>query len=134
MNNSVSDHTFYIFLSSKSNLKKKKGLPDRVQSELAGNRDPGFIGSLFQFRFPKTRNRGTPVPVLDFGQKLGNRIRLTPLLETTSSLFPQATKLVKSLEEGIFRFRSKFSLLPLLRQQCSVFPPVSISSGCLFQI
>jgi hypothetical protein len=37
---------------------------------------PGFW---FQFWFPKTRNRDTPVPVPGFGQKLGNQIGLTPL-------------------------------------------------------
>jgi hypothetical protein len=34
-------------------------------------------------------------------------------LETTYFLFIQATKLVTNLEEGIYRFRSRFFLIPI---------------------
>jgi hypothetical protein len=39
-----------------------------------------LVTGLDTIRTPKTRNRGTPVSVPGFGQKLGNRIGLTPLL------------------------------------------------------
>jgi hypothetical protein len=41
---------------------------------------PVLSGSWFRFRFPKTMNWGTPVPVPGFGQKPENRTGLAPLI------------------------------------------------------
>ena len=59
-------------ISQKNNFLKK---PVTEPGTTRTGRKPGS-----RFRFPKTRNRGTPVPIPSFGQKLGNWTRLTLLL------------------------------------------------------
>jgi hypothetical protein len=64
-------------------------------------------------------NRGTPVPIPSFGQKLGYRIGLTPLqaIQLNGSEYKRALKVVDEFWNTYTSLWSLFSLLPIRAKQ-----------------
>jgi hypothetical protein len=67
-------------------------------------------------------------------ERILKRERLYLLSRNHFFHLPLGNKLVKSLEEGRFRFRSRFSLLPLYGSSARCFLLSPFLGGCLFQI